>query len=326
MPLYDWDKTPKKFAVNKDDFQRNPLGMVNQQTTSYASDLGTQIKKPQTAQTTTQPKTNYSGGAAVTKDPYANYRGTLDDLYNKVMGYGSYSPGSYSAKYDTKPLERQLAGWLNEIDNYGEFQYDLNADLLYKQMADNYVQQGQMAMQDAMANAAALSGGYGNSYAAALGNQAYQQHLTALNNNIPALQQQALNVWQAGLDQLYGQMDAGSQQLNNLLALEAQNFAQWQANEANSFNAWNAGYQQLMDQYNLGLNHANTMVAWQPQTVYNGGSSTPKQTTTTQAATGNQVVLPNGKVVNTTPAVTNTVENPFSTQAYLDWVEQQRKK
>lgn len=326
MPLYDWDKTPKKFAVNKDDFQRNPLGMVNQQTTSYASDLGTQIKKPQTAQTTTQPKTNYSGGAAVVKDPYANYRGTLDDLYNKVMGYGGYNPGSYSAKYDTKPLEGQLAGWLNEIDNYGEFQYDLNADLLYKQMADDYVQQGQMAMQDAMANAAALSGGYGNSYAAALGNQAYQQHLTALNNNIPALQQQALNVWQAGLDQLYGQMDAGSQQLNNLLALEAQNFAQWQANEANAYNAWNAGYQQLMDQYNLGLNHANTMVSWQPQTVYSGGNSAPKQTTTTQAATGNQVVLPNGKVVNTTPAVTNNVENPFSTQAYLEWVEQQRKK
>lgn len=251
-----------------------------------------------------KPKNNNSG-YAVTKDPYAGYRGQLDDLYNKVMGYGGYNPGSYSAKYDTKPLEGQLAGWLNEIDNYGEFKYDLNADMLYKQMVDNSVQKGQLAAQDVMANAAALSGGYGNSYAAALGNQAYQQFLTDVNNNIPQLQQQALGVWQAGLDQLYGQLDAGSQQLNNLLALEAQNFAQWQANEANAFNAWNAGYQQVLDQYNLGLNHANTMVSWQPQTVYSGGSSTPKQTATTQTATGNQVVLPNGKVVNTTPAVTN---------------------
>ena len=274
---------------------------------------------------TNNPKNNNSGYTA-TVDPYASYRGQLDDLYNKVMGYGSYTPGTYSAKYDTSGLEGQLQGWLNEIDNYGEFKYDLNADMLYKQMVDNSVQKGQLAAQDVMANAAALSGGYGNSYAAALGNQAYQQFLTDVNNNIPALQQQALGVWQAGLDQLYGQLDAGSQQLNNLLALEAQNFAQWQANEANAFNAWNAGYQQVLDQYNLGLNHANTMVSWQPQTVYSGGSSAPKQTTTTQAATGNQVVLPNGKVVNTTPAVTNTVENPFNTQAYLDWVEQQRKK
>lgn len=223
-------------------------------------------------------KSSGSGGGTVTQDPYADYRGPLDDLYNRVMGYGSYSPGSYSAKYDTAPLEGQLAGWLNEIDSYGDFEYDLNADLLYKQMADNYVQQGQLAMQDAMANAAAMTGGYGNSYAASAGNQAYQQHLTALNNNIPALQQQALNVWQAGLDQLYGQLDAGSQQLNNLLALEAQNFAQWQANENNRFNAWNAGYQQLLDQYNLGLNHANTMVSWQPQTYSSGSGSSSKKT------------------------------------------------
>ena len=273
---------------------------------------------------TPKKKTNTSGGSGggATADPYAGYRGQLDDLYNRVMGYGSYTPGTYSAKYDTKPLEGQLAGWLNEIDNYGEFKYDLNADMLYKQMVDNAVQKGQMAMQDVTANAAALSGGYGYSYAAALGNQAYQQYLTDVNNSIPALQQQALNVWQAGLDQLYGQMDAGSQQLNNLLALEAQNFAQWQANEQNALNAWNAGYQQVLDQYNLGLNHANTMVSWQPQTVYSGGSSAPKQTTTTQAATGNQVVLPNGKVVNTTPAVTN----PYTSAQLEELLKLQNKK
>jgi hypothetical protein len=219
--------------------------------------------------------TSSGSGGGATADPYAGYRSTLDDLYNKVMGYGSYTPGTYSAKYDTKPLEGQLAGWLNEIDNYGEFKYDLNADMLYKQMVDNSVQKGQLAAQDVMANAAALSGGYGNSYAAALGNQAYQQFLTDVNNNIPQLQQQALNVWQAGLDQLYGQLDAGSQQLNNLLALEAQNFAQWQANEANAFNAWNAGYQQVLDQYNLGVNHIGNIAAYQPVT-YSGGSSSAK--------------------------------------------------
>lgn len=323
MPLYDWDKTPKKFAVNKDDSQRNPIGMVNQQTTSYASDRNTGTL-PKKTQTTAQPKTNYSGGGTVTRDPYADYRGTLDDLYNRVMGYGSYNAGRYSAKYDTAPLEGQLAGWLNEIDSYGDFEYDLNADLLYKQMADNYVQQGQLAMQDAMANAAAMTGGYGNSYAASVGNQAYQQHLTQLNNSIPALQQQALNVWQAGLDQLYGQLDAGSQQLNNLLALEAQNFAQWQANENAAYNEWLAGYNQINDQYNLGLNHANTMVSWQPQTTTY--TSAPKKTTTTtttgNSATGNQVVLPNGKVVNTTPAVTN----PYTPAQLEELLKLQNKK
>lgn len=244
----------------------------------YMAGNGVNYVAPKATTNSSSGSSSSGGSSSGTNDRYAGYRATLDDLYNKVMGYGSYTPGTYSAKYDTRPLEGQMAGWLNEIDNYGEFKYDLNADMLYKQMVDNAVQKGQMAMQDVTANAAALSGGYGNSYAAALGNQAYQQYLTDVNNNIPALQQQALNVWQAGLDQLYGQLDAGSQQLNNLLALEAQNFAQWQANEANAFNAWNAGYQQVLDQYNLGLNHANTMVSWQPQTYSSGGGSSSAKT------------------------------------------------
>lgn len=268
---------------------------------------------------TPKKKTNTSGGSGggATADPYAGYRGQLDDLYNRVMGYGSYTPGSYSAKYDTKPLEGQLAGWLNEIDNYGEFKYDLNADMLYKQMVDNAVQKGQMAMQDVTANAAALSGGYGNSYAAALGNQAYQQYLTDVNNSIPALQQQALNVWQAGLDQLYGQMDAGSQQLNNLLALEAQNFAQWQANEANAFNAWNAGYQQVLDQYNLGVNHIGNLAAYQPVT-YSGGNSSAK--------TGDDVYYRNAygdALKNAAAQMAATPGNPYTQDQLYEALKQQ---
>lgn len=251
----------------------------------YMAGNGVNYVAPKATTNSSSGSSSSGGSSSRTNDRYADYRATLDDLYNKVMGYGSYSPGSYSAKYDTSGLEGRLNGWLNEIDSYGDFEYDLNADLLYKQMADNYIQQGQLAMQDAMANAAALTGGYGNSFAASVGNQAYQQHLTALNNNIPALQQQALNVWQAGLDQLYGQLDAGSQQLNNLLALEAQNFAQWQANENNRLNAWNAGYQQLLDQYNLGVSHIGNLETYQPKSS-SSGSSSSKNSTAATSTTG----------------------------------------
>ena len=54
MPIIDWDKTHKTYAVNKDDFQRNPLGMVNQQTTSYASDLG-KPRKPRHSPSPAEP-------------------------------------------------------------------------------------------------------------------------------------------------------------------------------------------------------------------------------------------------------------------------------
>lgn len=226
-----------------------------------------------------------NGGSGGTNDRYADYRATLDDLYNKVMGYGSYTPGSYSAKYDTSEIEGRLGGWLNEIDNYEAFKYDLNADMLYKQAVDNALQQGQMAMQDTMAQAAALTGGYGNSYAAAVGNQAYQNYVTQVNNNIPAYQQMAMDVWQSGLDQLMNQYNAGTQQLNNLLALEAQNFAQWQANQAEQQYAWNANYNQLLDQYNLGVSHIGNLETYQPKSS-SSGSSSSKNSTAATSTTG----------------------------------------
>ena len=198
MPIFDWDKTHKTYAVNKDDFQRNPIGMVNQQTTSYASDLGTQIKKPQTTQTTTQPKPSGTGGGSNNSGLMADYKTNLDDLYNKVMGYGGYSytpytPGSYSPTVDTSGTQAALKSALGDIQNYGDFKYDLNADLLYQNAVDNYMMQGQKAMMDTNAAAAALSGGYGNSWAASVGNQAYQDYITQANNMIPQFQQMALN-------------------------------------------------------------------------------------------------------------------------------------
>jgi hypothetical protein len=94
---------------------------------------------------------------------------------------------------------------ISGIQNYGDFSYDVNSDALYQQYADQYIQQGKMAMQDAMGQAAAMTGGYGNSYASTVGNQAYQGYLQQLNDKVPELYQMALNKWQMGKDDLYNQ-------------------------------------------------------------------------------------------------------------------------
>lgn len=79
--------------------------------------------------------------------------------------------------------------WLNN-----GFSYDFNADALYQQYKDKYIQQGKMAMQNTMGQAAALTGGYGNSYASTVGNQAYQASLQNLNDVIPQLYQMAYDM------------------------------------------------------------------------------------------------------------------------------------
>ena len=89
-----------------------------------------------------------------------------------------------------------------------EFSYDFNADPIYQQYKDRYIQGGQRAMQDTMANAAALTGGYGNSYASTAGNLAYQQYLSGLNDVIPDLYSNAYNKYvQEGKD-LYSLLNA----------------------------------------------------------------------------------------------------------------------
>ena len=75
---------------------------------------------------------------------------------------------------------------LNQLKNK-KFSYDINGDALYHQYKNQYAQQGKLASQDTMAQAAAMTGGYGNSYAATAGNQAYQGYLTKLNDVIPEL-------------------------------------------------------------------------------------------------------------------------------------------
>ena len=57
--------------------------------------------------------------------------------------------------------DEALQAYLNRED----FQYDVDADALYQQYKDRYVELGKTAMQDTMGKAVALTGGYGSSYA-----------------------------------------------------------------------------------------------------------------------------------------------------------------
>ncbi len=109
-----------------------------------------------------------------------------------VRNYGDFKYGNQGA-YDKA---------MNDILNRKSFSYDLNGDALYQQYKDMYMSQGKLAMADTMGQAAALTGGYGNSYAASVGNQAYQGYLQQLNGVIPELYNLALSAYNAEGDRL----------------------------------------------------------------------------------------------------------------------------
>ena len=114
---------------------------------------------------------------------------------------GGSSRGAGSAG-NGQEYANQFNELYSQIMGYGPFSYDLNDDMLYQQLSDRYNQMGKTAMQDTMGTAASLTGGYGNSYAQQVGQQAYQQFLTGLNDQVPELYGLAYDTWAGEYDRL----------------------------------------------------------------------------------------------------------------------------
>ena len=80
-------------------------------------------------------------------------------------------------------LERLYAA----ITGRHAFSYDPASDPVYNSYAQSYRRRGRLAMRDTMGQAAALTGGYGNSYAQSVGQQQYDSYLQSLGEALPEL-------------------------------------------------------------------------------------------------------------------------------------------
>lgn len=144
----------------------------------------------------------------------------------------------YKNKYDKK-----ITSLLDRAEN-GKMQYSVTDDPAYKALQNTYINQGRTAMQNAVGEAVAATGGYGSTAAAAAGQAAYNQSLTELNGHV------------AGL------YDAAAARFNNkqnLLVTLADSYRQLDAQGwEQSYNEWNSkynGYLQLADEYLKGYEY-----------------------------------------------------------------------
>ena len=133
-------------------------------------------------------------------------------------------PGEYTSQWQS-----QLDDTINKILNREKFSYDLNGDALYQQYKDKYIQQGKMAMGDAIGQASAMTGGYGNSYAQSVGQQAYQSQLQNLNDIIPTLYQMQLDKYQMEGQDLYNQYSMLGEQENMDYGRYRDQMSDWQS-------------------------------------------------------------------------------------------------
>jgi hypothetical protein len=101
------------------------------------------------------------------------------------------------------PYEEKLKNYLQQIEKREPFSFDINKDAMYQQLRDNYDQQGKLAMENTMGQAAAMTGGYGNSYAQTVGQQVYMQSMNELNNMVPTIQSMAQDRYDQETNDLY---------------------------------------------------------------------------------------------------------------------------
>ena len=99
-------------------------------------------------------------------------------------------------RYDSR-YDEQIRSLYDQLTSRGPFRYDSATDPLYQQYRQSYVQLGQNAMRDTMGQAAALTGGYGSSYAQSVGQQQYDAYLRRLADVLPETYGMALQSWQA---------------------------------------------------------------------------------------------------------------------------------
>lgn len=151
--------------------------------------MATDKKKTSNNVTTQAPKVfNYQQSDAVTQ------------AQNLLQNQINSKPGAYQSQWKS-----EIDNLMGQIQNRGKFEYNVNSDALYNQYKDQYIRQGKQAMMDTMGQAAALTGGYGNSYAQTVGQQTYQGYLQQLNDRIPELYQLALDKYSREGQELYNQ-------------------------------------------------------------------------------------------------------------------------
>lgn len=129
---------------------------------------------------------------------------TVTDYQNKVQSLERNEPDDFDSRYDG-----MIQDILGDIMNRPDFSYtgkDMANDDLYKMYRDQYIRNADRAMRDTMGAASALSGGYGNSYAASVAQQAYNNQIAGLNDKALDFYDRAYQRYQDAGQDLYNQI------------------------------------------------------------------------------------------------------------------------
>lgn len=193
---------------------------------------------------------NYKQSDAVT----AAIKARDEHAANKI---GDWTGGTYG---------QAVKDALDKINNREKFSYDINGDALYQHYKNQYINQGRLAMADTIGQASAMTGGYGNSYAAAVGNQTYQGYLQKLNDVVPELYQMALNRYNQEGQDLKDNLTINQNLYNTEYGEYRDRVSDWNAEQSrldsNAYNEANLDYSKFTDNRDYLAKLYSTALDW----------------------------------------------------------------
>ena len=216
----------------------NLTGAVQSPTVNAASQYKASESAYGMAGTNNYP-TNYKESEK-TSTAYRNYQNKLvnlpddyeesdyvKDRRDKLAEVENARPADFTSKY-----QAQIDDLLNRIYGDKGFSYtakDLQNDDLYKMYASQYQQSASRAMRDTMGQAQAASGGYGSTYAQQVGQQAYDQTMSGLNDKVLDFRDRAYQTYLNNQSNRYNQLNAFQTQDNTDYGRYRDTVADWQA-------------------------------------------------------------------------------------------------
>lgn len=195
------------------------------------------------------------------EDPYAD---ALNEKLDELLGYGRFE----------NPYQGEIDSLVDKISSREDFTYDPDTDPIYQNYRETYLREGNRARENTLGDYAAMTGGMPSTAATAAAEQAQNYYNAQMADVIPALYQQAFDMY----------MSNAAQNINDLGAIRgaaADALSQWSANLGlvqNQFgalqsasdtaynrgsNKWQSDFQVESDFWNRGMQESQLRLAAQ---------------------------------------------------------------
>lgn len=180
-------------------------------------------------------------------DFYKTARAYIDSKHAEELGMAGSSAGAASGGYVsesfTDPYAGQRAALIDKLANR-EFSYDPDTDPAYQSYVSQYRRESERAGKDALAQAAALTGGQASTAAVTAAAQAADYYNSKAGDVLPDLYKLAYQMYAGENQTLLDQLDL-------LTGLTEREYSRWSAADSAGYDRWKdsqeTAYQRYLD-------------------------------------------------------------------------------